>query len=251
MYTEILLQLGLPRNQAKIYETLLVLGSSNISSISSSAKVNRRNVYDSIKCLLKRRLVICISETGEQLYAAVDPEELRGILASKTEVIKNILPELNNLYSSSKALNQASIERGWEGMKNFWKFILAENEPVLFIGGKGAWHDPRIEAERVNFFAACKNQGIRIQGIFDHEIYMTGKDIYKNYNPQWIRFFPKEYSTFASIDICRDQVIHFSMPKERTIEDVSIFRIISKDLADSYRTWFNYLWNQAKPLQKQ
>ncbi|MBU2236303.1 hypothetical protein KKA01_04605 [Patescibacteria group bacterium] len=249
MYVEVLQQLGLPRNQAKIYESLLVSGSSNISSISSNAKVNRRNVYDSIKCLLERKLVLCISKTGEQQYEAVDPEKLREILTSKTKLVQNILPELNSLYSLKKASDQASIERGWEGMKNFWKFVLAQKDPVLFVGGKGAWHDPKIEEERKDFFAACKNRGIRIQGIFDNEIHLTGKDIYENYDPQWIRFFPKEYSTFASIDICGDQVIHFSMPKERTIEDVLIFRIISTDLADSYRTWFDYLWHQAKSIK--
>ncbi|MFA6272853.1 MAG: helix-turn-helix domain-containing protein [Patescibacteria group bacterium] len=248
MYTEVLQQLGLPRNQAKIYESLLVSGGSNISSISSNAKVNRRNVYDSIKCLLERELVVCISDTGEQLYEAVDPADLQKILTVKTKIVQNILPELNNLYSAKKTSNQVSIERGWEGMKNFWKFILTQKDPVLFIGGKGAWHDPKIEEERKNFFSSCKKQGIRIQGIFDHEILVTGKDIYENYDPKWIRFFPEEYSTFASIDICGDQVIHFSMPKERTIEDVSIFRIINTDLADSYRTWFNYLWKQAKSL---
>jgi len=250
MHTEILQQLGIPKNEAKIYESLISIGPSGVARISSVSKVNRRNVYDSLNNLVKRNLVERVVDVKQQQYRALDPEKLREIITGKTERIEKILPELDGLYSSKKTSHQASIERGWEGMKNFWRFVLDQNDPVLFIGGKGAWHDPKIEEERKDFFSACKNKGVRIQGIFDYEIGKTGKDIYENYDPEWIRFLPKEYSTFASIDICGDQVIHFSMPKERTIEDVTIFKIISADLADSYRTWFEYLWQQSKSINE-
>jgi len=45
MFEQILQKLGLSPNEAKIYETLLSLGSANVSTIAVKSKVHRRNVY--------------------------------------------------------------------------------------------------------------------------------------------------------------------------------------------------------------
>ena len=79
MHTEILQQLGIPKNEAKIYESLISIGPSGVARISSVSKVNRRNVYDSLNNLVKRNLVERVVDVKQQQYRALDPEKLREI----------------------------------------------------------------------------------------------------------------------------------------------------------------------------
>ncbi|XOU94382.1 MAG: TrmB family transcriptional regulator [Candidatus Kerfeldbacteria bacterium] len=250
MYTDVLQQIGLSKNEAKIYEALLSLGPSNISSISSVGKVNRRNVYDSMNNLLKRNLVIVLRDTKGKLYKAAEPKRLNEMLQSQKQKISKILPTIKSLYNTKLPAEQAYITRGVEGTKNFWNFVMSQDGPVLFIGGKGAWHDKDLEDERKNYFKTCKIKGIEIKGLFDHIVYQNQKEVYSEYNPEHIRFFPKDYSTSASIDICADRVIMFPMPKEKTVQNTTIFNIVSQPLADSYRKWFDHLWENAIPTNE-
>ena len=49
MNEDILEEIGLSPNEAKIYTTLLGLGLSTVTSISNKCKLHRANVYDSLK----------------------------------------------------------------------------------------------------------------------------------------------------------------------------------------------------------
>lgn len=248
MYREILQSVGLSKNEAKIYEALINLGESNISTIASMGKVNRRNVYDSIKNLLTKNLVIRVFGDQGYRYKAADPNRLRDILSSQAKHVNMILPELTKLYKVKPPSEQIFISRGKEGIKNFWRYAVSQNNPVYFVGGKGAWHDPEIEEDRKQYFKNCKSKGIKIHGLFDNEVLEGGKDIYSNYDQGLIRFIPKDYSTKASYDICGDRVVQFAMPKERSIENVTIFNIVSQSLADSFRQWFDLMWQKSKSL---
>jgi len=250
MYREVLQQIGLNKNEAKIYEALINLGDANISMIASTGKVNRRNVYDSIKNLLVKNLVVRVSGPHGYQYKAADPSRLREILISQTQKVNAVLPDLKRLYNEKMPTEQAFVSRGHEGIKNFWKYVTSQNENIYFVGGKGAWHDPRIEEDRKQYFENCRKKGIKIQGIFDNEVLKNGQDIYSKYDQSLIRFFPPGYSTKASYDICGDRVVLFSLPKERSIENATVFNIVSQSLADSYRKWFYLLWQNTKPLKQ-
>ncbi|MFH2097351.1 MAG: helix-turn-helix domain-containing protein [bacterium] len=248
MHTEILRQLGLPKNEARIYEALVGLGPANISEISGFSKVNRRNVYDSIENLLAKKLVSPITGYREKRYQAADPNILRELLIKQQDGLKSILPKLNNLYKTKIPDEQAFISRGTEGIKNFWNYVQMQNGPVYFVGGKGAWHDQQIENERKRYFTSCNDKGIIIKGIFDYEMRERGKDVYSEYELEKIRFIPKEYSTKATFDVCGDRVIMFAMPKERNVFNATIFNVVSKSLANSFRTWFELLWKKSETL---
>jgi len=249
MHLDILQLIGLNKNEAKIYEALLDLGEGSVSEIAAAGSVNRRNVYDSLKNLLNRNLVAMVAGTRGHLYRAAEPKRLREILSSQAQKVGSLLPELKELYKTHIPEEQTFISRDHEGIKNFWKYVVSQDGPTLFVAGKGAWHDKKLDDERKQYFKNCKEKGISIQGIFDYEVMRYSKNIYTQYNPKLIRFFPPDYSTKASYDICGNRVVLFSMPKERSVENVTIFNIISQQLADSYRTWFNYLWKKAKPLK--
>lgn len=250
MYIEILQRLGLNKNEAKIYETLIETGEANVSQIASTSKVNRRNVYDALLSLLGQNLVTRVRGGREMRYCPADPMKLQHLLNAQKQQVASILPGLSKTYGQHTPEEQAFISRGIEGMKNYWRYVTSQTGPSLFVGGKGAWHDPLYEEDRKEFFSTCRKKGIIIQGIFDEIVKTKGSDIYSNYDPQNIRFFPPLYTTTASYDICGDRVLLFQMSRQRHIENAIIFNIISKPLADSFRSWFSFLWQLAEPIKK-
>lgn len=248
MHWDVLQQIGLNKNEAKIYEALLDLGEGSVSEIAAAGSVNRRNVYDTLNNLQRRALVSRVRGKRQKLFRAADPKKLMHLLQQQRQRISLILPALENMYREHIPHEQAFVSRGVEGIRNFWNYVLSQNEPAYFVGEKGAWHDPRIEEARKRYFTSAKRKNISLTGIFDHEMMKRDVAIYSQYNPDKIRFFPKDYSTNATFDICGNRVILFSMVGERNIANVTIYNIISKPLADSFRTWFQLLWNNAQQL---
>ena len=139
-------EIGFSKNEAKIYEALVEIGETSISTISSTGKVNRRNVYDSIKNLLTKNLVTRASGMHGYRYKAANPNRLRDILSSQAKQVNAILPELTKLYKVKPPSEQIFISRGKEGIKNFWRYAISQDTgrnskatTQIFAGSGLAW----------------------------------------------------------------------------------------------------------------
>lgn len=252
MYHHILESLGLSINESKIYETLLDLGESSITSIATKAKIHRRNVYDAIQRLVDKGLVFQIFSSNETSYNAVDPDKLVELSEERQEQLETILPELKKKFVERLAPEEAYIYRGLEGQKNVWRDVLRVGKESYFIGAKGNWFDPRLDAARNAFFREANRKKIKFIQLFEQEV----KEKIPNFPKHFIgdlkyRFLPKKYSTNSAIHIFGDYVVTYTgISIKHTNDDIVFFVIRSKNLADSYRTWFEYMWEQSKEDRK-
>ena len=248
MNIELYESLGLSPNEAKIYESLVETGESGISAIAVSAKIHRRNAYDAIHRLINKGLVFEIFSSSENRYNAVDPDKLVELLAEKQTSLNKMLPDLKKKFIHRNAPDEAFIYRGQEGQKNIWRDILRFGEPNFVIGAKGGWFDPKLEASREAFLKEATRKKIKFHQIFDYEI--------KAYDPNFAkiwpgnleyRYLPKEYSTNSILHVFGDYIITYTgLELFKTKDDTVFFVLHSKDLADSYRKWFWFMWNLSK-----
>src|SRR3990167_1259576 len=109
MYQEILQELGLSPNEAKIYEALVEKGESSVSAIAASGAVHRRNAYDAISRLVEKGLCFEIFSSGENRYNAVDPDKLREILGEKEKKLSAILPSFEKKFRQKTSTEEAYI----------------------------------------------------------------------------------------------------------------------------------------------
>lgn len=247
MYQEIFQSLGLSPNEAKIYESLVEKGESSISGISIAAKIHRRNAYDAIHRLIDKGLAFEIFSSAENRYNAVDPDKLKELYAEKEQKLQQILPELKQKFIHRVAPEEAYIYRGVEGQKNIWRDLLRVQKDSYVVGAKGGWFDPRLDASRVAFFKEANRKKIKFFQLFDHEIKTLAADLPKKFpgNLKY-RFLPKEYSTNSLIQVFGDYFITYNVAGiKQTREDSVFFIIHSKNLAESYRTWFWYMWERS------
>ncbi len=247
MYEPILEILGLTPNEAKIYEALVERGELGVSDISIAAKVHRRNAYDAIERLIDKGLCFEVVRTGENKYNAVDPDKLKEILNERQEKLQSVLPVLKKKFQGRLAPEEAYIYRGYEGQKNIWREMLRVGGDCWNIGAKGQWFDSRLEDSRVAFFKEAKRKNIVFHLLFDHEVKIKMPQFPKKYPAELrYRFLPKEYSTNSIVSIFGDYVVMYTGIILKQMNDNTVFFIIrSRDLAESYRKWFNYIWQQS------
>lgn len=246
-YTELFQNLGLAKNEAKIYEVLLENGEQGVGIISEKSGVHRRNVYDSLNRLLEKGLVTEIVESRENIYQAVEPKKLLEIVQEKAESIEKVLPELEKLHFNTPTEYRVHTYKGKEGWKQYMKDIIKTGEPFYSIAAKGGWLDPRVKSFFPSFLDQLKKKNIKTHHLFDSEAKATNHPILKAVDIDY-RFLPKKYSTTSGIDIFGDRVniLHNLFLGQIGTEDEIIFTVIvNKNLADSYRTWFQYMWDMC------
>jgi len=244
MYAEILQEIGLTTNEAKIYQTLIEAGESSAGEISVKAKIHRRNVYDTINRLIEKGLVFQILTKGENIYKAVDPAKLLELIKEKENKFKKILPALQKQFTTKPSYQEAYIYRGVEGFKNYLRDILRLKQDVYFIGAKGLWFDKKVATFLKSFLSEARRLNIKYHHIFDAEIENELPEILKEVGPPY-KFLPSAYSTQTCLDIFGDHVVTFTgLGPGKIDEDIVIHVLIDQVLADGYRTWFKFMWDQ-------
>ncbi len=240
MYQEILANLGLSPNEAKIYESLIERGESSISEIAIDANIYRRNTYDAIHRLIEKGLCFQIFSSTENRYNAVDPDKLGELLAEKQQRLQEILPSLKEKFQERKATEEAYIYRGLEGQRNIWRDVLRVGQESYYIGAKAAWFDRRLEVSRVAFFKEANRQKIKFIQLFDHNVKTQLPNYFKQFPGELeYRFLPPECSTNSAIHIFGNYVItNAGLEIEKIHEHTAFFVIHSEDIAKSYRKWF-------------
>ncbi|MCB9798828.1 TrmB family transcriptional regulator [Candidatus Nomurabacteria bacterium] len=243
MYTEILQNIGLSKNESEIYEMLLKYGESSVAQISTKTGINRRNVYDVLDRMMDKGLVFPLLQKGENRYKAVDPSKLRELIREKENMLAKVFPDLEQLYYGNPQDNEVYIYKGPEGWKNYMRDMVRIGEPGYFIGAKGAWLDERVRHFFPEFIKEAERKQMKFYHLFDYEVKEQEHDILK-YVGERYKFLPKGYTAPGAIDIFGDHVnilsnIHIGGFEE----DFSFTVIVNKQIADAFRIWFQFMWD--------
>lgn len=115
-------KIGLTEKEARVYCSLLELGSSVTKEISQKAGLTRPATYLILESLTKRGLVNSIEEAGAVIFTAEHPKQLELILQrtrSKLEeqevILHEIEPELASLFHHASNQPAVKIYTGPEG----------------------------------------------------------------------------------------------------------------------------------------
>jgi predicted transcriptional regulator len=251
MYEEILREIGLSPNEARVYEALLKTGEASVQTLSNTSGVHRRNVYDSLAKLSEKGLASEVFVKGEKHFKGMNPYFLLSLLKEKEERIIKVLPEMQAKYEAVEEKEEAYLYKGIEGVKNYLRAILKTKEPVHFIGAKGMWLDPRLQHFLPQFDRERKKLGIKFHHIFDHEVKKQLPDIMKLVGKPY-KFFPKQYSSHTMVDIFGDYVVTF-ISKEGTKpgflpDEPILFVMKSKKLAEGYRKFWQFMWDSIAEI---
>jgi len=237
MNTATLENIGLTRNQAEVYLALLKLGSATAQQVIKESGLHRSPVYDALEKLQEQGLVSSVVKDFKQYFQAVSPKKLYSYLEEKKQELTEAMPELEKLESMKKEEINASIYKGKEGLKTIHSEMLKENKDIYVLGGKGLifseleFFIPHFEKERIK-------KGLKWKVLWDKE--ETKKEVSKRDLVEG-KVLPKGNETRSVVNIYGEKIAIFLWKEKYP----SAFVINNKDVADSFRTWFNIIYDKT------
>ena len=245
MDTKLLLDIGLTKNEAETYMTILKSGSSKVGELMKHTALHRSRVYEAINRLADKGLISYVIKNNIKYFEASDPERLvtyieeqKERLNEKERALKKIIPELKRQVNPLKEHAEAHVLSGKEGFKTMRKDVLKQGKDLFMIGAVGK-EDKYLKYFFPGFDKLRIKSRIRWRILYDYEV--KGKKITRLPLME-TKFLPKEYSSPAVINIYSDRVVNVLWQGEEPL----CFMIINKDIADSYRKWFDFLWKNAE-----
>jgi len=238
MDIELLEGAGLTRIEAKVYLTMLELGSALAGEITAKSGVHRRCVYDSINRLVEKGLVSYIKTNNRKYFEAAKPERLLGIIDEKKEGINKLMPELNLMHDMAKEEKETLLFKGKQGLKTVFDDQIKEGKEILLWGASTAASDilkyyfPHFDRERAR-------KGINVKIIFDEEARKA--DYVKKIPLSQVKYLPKEYKSPACTNIYGSKV-SIVLWSDNPVAIV----INQKEIAEGYRRYFDLMWKIAK-----
>ncbi|MBI2064792.1 MAG: hypothetical protein HYT62_01920 [Candidatus Yanofskybacteria bacterium] len=237
--------LGLSENEAKVYFAMLELGPATALEISAKAGVNRPTTYVQIESLKKMGLASTQTRGKKQLFIAESPEHLesmierqRGELEQKKEELHKLLPELTNIFNLSDSKPQVRFFEGKEGIlkiqseflktKSDFIYGISDFDSVmeLFPDFSSDYSSKRAQKRIPSKLIYTSSKGPFLSGD-DKEFLRESKYVSKD-----------KLSLGSDITIFGDKIAVMALKGK-----ISGVVIEHKEMADSFRSVFELLWN--------
>lgn len=236
---QFLTEIGLTGAEADVYTALLSLGASPAGKVAMHTKQYRKNVYDALSHLIERGLATSVVENKVRYFQAKSPENLSNYLVEKEsriagqkKALAEILPNMKSQFQRLSPEIEAEIYRGNEGIKAILNECLDVPE-VLFIGATGD-----VESRLPYFWPGYNEKREKRKVLWKlllvHEA--QNRKITKSKHYEY-KILPKELSGPNVIYIYGDNVANVLW-----LEKPLAFVVKHRQLAGSYRRYFNYLW---------
>lgn len=236
---ETLTQLNLTEREAKIYTTLLELGSATPLVLANKTGLKRPTVYLDLESLKRRRLV-SVGFLGKRVvYQPASPSRLLQQLQKQQNILEEALPFLLALENRKKTKPVIRYFEGIENVKRVWREETYRAKENCYISHVALLE--KLFQDMLNEY----NEKIRNGSIRKVREIVTSspEDLryakkYRSSNRQ-IRIMPKEYQFSIDISLWENSVGLFSF------ENLSMLVITSPQIAKSFRTIFALAWEAS------
>jgi HTH-type transcriptional regulator, sugar sensing transcriptional regulator len=238
---ETLKKFGLSQSETKVYLALIELGTSLAGDITKKANINRSNCYDALQRLMEKGLVSYVIKANRKYFHAQTPQKFLELikeeeieLKNKEKEINEILPALIEKSKASSEKPEATIYKGKKGIKSIFEDILNYKEYFVF-GSSGKFKEvlgPFFEL----FQKRVRENKIKCKLIASESA--RGTEIITHAET---KFLSKDYITLISTIVYGNKVAIISWT-----ENPVGFLLDDKQTADSYKVYFNFMWNSAR-----
>ena len=244
MKEETLIEIGLSKNEARVYLALLELGTATGGKISELSKVHRTNVYDALERLIEKGFVGYFTKDNKRYFETTDPNNLMNILKEKELHLSNIMPQLLLAKQMAKKDKiDVSVAEGLRAIKDSKLRQLKFKKPIYTLGS------PKSAADVAKpFLLNFHKQRIALK-IEDYLIYNDDADkaYLKNLASMpytHVRVLPPKFNAPISTNICGDEVTLKVWEKGSAV----VIIIKSEKVAQAYRNYHKLLWDSAEKV---
>ncbi len=246
---QILKAIGFSEGEEKAYLALLKIGSARIVSISKEAGISRSKMYEVLERLSRRGVVSHYRKNNVLYYRAAEPERILEYLDEKTKEInrqkedfRKQLPLFNQIITEQSIAKEAEVYEGMEGIKIVREEALSRMNPgdvMLYFGNPASAHENALPYWD-NWNNRRVEKKISAWIIYNQDAYQYGERR-KKLPLTKVKYLPKAGNSHAWIEIYGDVLvigIKYKTPMSIVVRN--------KLVAESFKTYFNILWDVSK-----
>ena len=240
---KVLEDLGLSKNEAKTYLALLKLGSVPAGPLIKVLGMHRAAVYDLLDILIDKGLVHYVIQSNRKYFEAQDPRRLFELIDHKKKKLneqekklKEVLPELKLKRKLSKEKQESTIYKGKKGLKSIFEDILISKTSELKVMGAGGRFKEIFHAYFIHWHERRVKKKVALKIIYSESLY--GK---RDLKLAKIRYVPDINIVASTTLVYSDKVCIIVWSDEPMA-----FLVRSKNVSDSYISFFDLVWKNAK-----
>ncbi|MBW2980781.1 hypothetical protein KY360_05175 [Candidatus Woesearchaeota archaeon] len=253
MIENTLKSVGFTDSEVKVFLALLELGSSSITQIIEKSGTTSSKIYELLDKLIKKGLVSQVIKAGRKFYEPAPPKRILEYLNEKQQQLQNqvnevkeILPQLEMKYSMAKEVAEVSVYKGMKGIETIFSMIRDAcnkgDEYYVYGARSGVTETQRIFLLRHHNLRIKK--GIKLKILFSKDPENITKP-YEEMSLTEVKHMEPELMGPTQIMVVKDYAITILWKKN----PVGILTQ-NKDIAESYKKYFDYLWSQDTYVTK-
>jgi sugar-specific transcriptional regulator TrmB len=234
---KVLEMLGFSPNEIKIYLVLNEHSSLKAGKISKLAKIDRSSCYNSLKILLEKGLASYVLIGEIKWFQTTGPKRLLEFVQEQEEDVKSILPKLQEMHVINKIEGQVRLFKGVKGVKSIFLDIARTKKDNFVFGSEGQF------SEKMPEFAMQFDRLKKENKIHTKLIIRKDRKELDDRTTEY-RYLPNVNESPAVTNIYGDKIaiiIWTDEPEGIIIENPAT--------AKAYKSYFDVLWNSAKPLK--
>lgn len=242
--------IGLTKNEIKIYLALLDLGLTSTGPLIKKTGVHTSKVYDGLERLAEKGLVSHIIKSNTKYFKAVNPDRIIDFIREKKKKLEeqekealSIIPQLKSKQKSDLDETQAEIFQGWKGMETVYKMLrdkLKKGDMNYVFGASKGEDEERSRLFFNKHIKLLAEKGIKQNIIFNEYSKKNIEEYFKH--PKLFQVRSMKNTTPSEINIWADNVMVVILRKNPTVILIS-----DKKVANSFIQYFNAMWMIAKP----
>lgn len=246
MEIKIFQEIGLTDSEIKVYLALIELGSSKKGPLVKKAGITSSKIYEVMDKLIDKGLASYVTKDKVRYFNAAPPSRIKDYLKEKESNIRNqeqeldkLLPILELKQKLTEKGTDAEIYRGWKGMQTVYNDLLTSLKKGegfhIFGASKG------VDIKKVKSFYHRFNERVITSGIKSHIIFneKARGNISNAQKIGEIRYLSQ--TTPAEILIYKNNTAIVLLEEEPLV-----ILIKGKNVANSFRQYFEILWMVAK-----
>lgn len=242
---EVLLQLRLSDKESAVYLLLLRSPRLTAQQIAERTEIARTNTYHIIDNLLEQNLIVR-DDSPVSRFSTAEPQALQQLLADRQLTLKQTAKSLATTMPSFRSQYSLSTDKpgvvhmaGAEGFERLLTDMTTSQTEVLLVASDDVPNNPEILARFRELLVQRKNAGVTTRALFHDAPY---KDRIKR------KFTERGIDTrFIGDSPFRGEIAIYEDNVAFTVYDPSLITtvITNRHIADTQRTLFEQLWQQA------
>jgi sugar-specific transcriptional regulator TrmB len=232
--------LGFTKNEVKVYLTLLRIGRTLAGRLAKECRLERTSTYNALNRLINEGVVSYVIESRKKVFYAAEPEKIAELFKEKEARAELLVPIIKEMRKFEREKENILKFRGYAGIKTVFNDILntcKEGDEYLIFGSENQLSKRLPEFAQI-YVSRKDRKKLRARILLKETMKGSGRKMSKYTK---VRFVSKNINSLVNLNVYGNKVSLFvwSETPEAVIID-------NKDAADTFRSYFEFMWANAK-----